>query len=185
MPKYTPSQALIDRRAARRAAAAIPRPPPIFQNGVGRDVYVQGLVGDLLQVVGALGTDNLRCIAEYYVDGGQIACVVSGLGYADHHLKCKLTTKIGHQVFLLDPESRCYLGSSGFPPVELTIRSPTTGSRVLLRAEQDVGTLLHLSGFTWQDVLQEQFHFRPTLHLARRFRHLKGVRCTGLALEWL
>ena len=83
-----PSQALIDRRAAKWAAKP-------FKNGIGRGIYVKGLVGDLLHVVGALDADVLRCIAEYYVDGGNVACVVSGLGYADFRTTATLTTQIG------------------------------------------------------------------------------------------
>jgi hypothetical protein len=160
-----PSQALIARRAARRAAPPPPAEP--FRDGIGRDVYVKGLVSDLLQVVGALDADVLRCIAEYYVDGGKVACVVSGLGYKAHSFTAKLTTKIGQ---VEDGIASLDLGYN-IPPMELTLRNPTTGSRELLHKEQDVGSLLHFLGFSWQLVLREPFHLRPTLHLERRFRH--------------
>jgi hypothetical protein len=169
------SQATIDKRLARRAAPPPPAEP--FENGVGRDVYVTGLVGDLLQVVGALDADVLRVIAEYYVDGGQVTCFVTGLGYEDNPMKCKLTTQFGHAGFMFVPIRHIYMGSSGLPPVELiiTLRNPTTGwihNRVLLHPGHDVGSLLHALGLTWHEVLDPQFHVRFILHIERRFRHL-------------
>ena len=160
------SRALIDKRAARRNAPPSPAKP--FEDGVGRDVYVKDLVGDLLQVVGALGADVVRCIAEYYFDGGKVVCVVSGLGYEADSMTAKLTTQIRT---LKDWLARLEYHQ---PPIELTLRNPKTGSLKLLHETEDVGSLLHFLGFSWQHVLQDRLHLRPTLYLERRFRHLKG-----------
>jgi hypothetical protein len=137
--------------------------PLRFGDGVGRGVYVEAFVSDLINIVRDVSADLVRCIADYCVDIVAVTCVVPRFGNIPDSLMVTLTSPISH---LKD-----MLGGLGHEPysemngilTDLTLLDPVTGLHRVLHDTDQVGSLLHLSGFTWEHVLLE----RPTLHLNR------------------
>ena len=168
LKRALPSQALLDARTKRKKASKAPAVPRA--DAIGRQIFVPDAATDLMAI--CVPTQHLfplciwHIVADYVVDDAVLQCVVYGLGYGESSLRVKLSTRLNQRAFL-HVGNGVVLGENGQATVELVLEDTHTKTCVLIEADAQVGTVLHLQGIGW-NVMQSS---RPTLRIKRRFPH--------------
>ena len=182
-----PSAALVAKRALNRAKRAFNGAKTKAVDETGSLAFLPDMVSDFRMIVNWRDIPNsiITIIVGYILRNVAVNCRVCGLDFCTWTPVVLLTTSMNNRIFLGFPygkhlHARGVFGEDGAPPVELVSNDKITNERTLLDGNMDVGTVLRLQGYRWDQVLLDDQASRPTLEISRRFRHLKqGVQERG------